>query len=80
MLFANGAVFGHVASGLAHEPDWGAVDGLGPAGANEDGIGGGHERITVAFSWGRTPFPWKAKALTQGAPFGFAQGKLRNTG
>jgi hypothetical protein len=42
VLFADGAVFGHVASGLAHEPDWGVGGGLGFAGANEGGVGGGH--------------------------------------
>jgi hypothetical protein len=35
---------------LTHEPDGGAVDVLGPAGANEDGIGRGHDWVTVAFS------------------------------
>ena len=49
MLLANGAVLGHVASGLAHEPDGSSIDGLGLAGANEDGIGRGHEPITLAF-------------------------------
>ena len=49
MLLANGAVLGHVASGLAHEPDRSALDGLGSAGANEDGIRCGHEPINVAF-------------------------------
>jgi hypothetical protein len=49
MLLANGAVLGHVASGLAHEPDGSAVDGLGFTGPNEERIGGGHEPITVAF-------------------------------
>jgi hypothetical protein len=48
VLLANRAILGHVASGLAHEPDGSAVDGLGFAGANEDGIGRGHEPITVA--------------------------------
>jgi hypothetical protein len=48
MLLANGAVLGHVASGLAHEPDGSAVARLGFAGANEDGIRGGHEPTTVA--------------------------------
>jgi len=43
MLLANGAVLGHVASGLAHEPDWRSLDGLGLRGANEDGIGRRHE-------------------------------------
>ena len=49
MLLANGAVLGHVASCLAHEPDGSAVDGLGLAGANEEGIGRRHELVTVAF-------------------------------
>ena len=49
MLLANGAVLGHVASGLAHEPDGSAIDGLGLAGANEERIGRGHELFTVAF-------------------------------
>jgi len=53
MLLADGAVLGHVASGLAHEPDGSAVDRLGLAGTNEDGIRGGHEPFTVAFSRGR---------------------------
>ena len=49
MLLADGAVLGHVASCLAHEPDRSAVDGLGLAGANEERIGRGHESFTVAF-------------------------------
>src|SRR5260370_38600531 len=49
MLLANGAVLGHVASSLAHEPDGSALDGLGFAGANEDGIGRRHEPTTLAF-------------------------------
>ena len=40
ILFADRAVLGHVTSGLAHEPDGRAVDGLRFAGANEVGIGG----------------------------------------
>ena len=53
MLLANGAVLGHVASSLAHEPDGSSLDGLGFAGANEDGIGRRHEPITLAFLKGR---------------------------
>src|SRR5580700_11189843 len=53
MLLANGAILGHVASSLAHEPDGSALDGLGFTGANEDGIGRRHEPITVAFLWSR---------------------------
>src|SRR6266478_6772664 len=49
MLLANGAVLGHVASSLAHEPDGSSLDGLGFAGANEDGSGRGHEPTTLAF-------------------------------
>jgi hypothetical protein len=45
MLLANGAVLGHVASGLAHEPDGSSIDGLGFAGANEDGIRRGHDWV-----------------------------------
>jgi len=45
MLLANGAILGHVASGLAHEPDGREVDGLRFTGANEAGIGGGHDWI-----------------------------------
>jgi hypothetical protein len=44
MLLANGAVFGHVASGLTHEPDGSVVDRLRFAGANEAGIGGRHDQ------------------------------------
>ena len=40
VLLADGAVLGHVASGLAHEPDGSAVDGLRFAGADEAGIWG----------------------------------------
>jgi hypothetical protein len=50
-LLANRAILGHVASGLAHEPDRSAVDGLGLTGANEKRIGRGHEPINVAFLW-----------------------------
>jgi len=49
MPFADGAILGHVSSGLAHEPHRGALDGLGFASANEDGLGCGHEATTVAF-------------------------------
>ena len=49
ILLADGAILGHVASGLAHEPDGRAVDGLSLAGANEEGIRGGHEPLNVAF-------------------------------
>jgi hypothetical protein len=52
MLLANRAVLGHVASGLAHEPDGSSLDRLGLAGVNEDGIGCGHDgmRRTDYFS------------------------------
>jgi hypothetical protein len=49
VLFANGAILGHVASCLAHKPNGSAVDRLGLAGANEEGIGRGHKPFTVAF-------------------------------
>ena len=48
MVLADGPVLGHVAAGLAHEPDGRAVDGLGLAGANEVGIWGRHEFLNVA--------------------------------
>ena len=59
MLLANGAILGHVASGLAHEPDGSALDGLGLAGANEEGIGGRHESMmtTLAFLRGEARAP-----------------------
>jgi hypothetical protein len=52
MLLANGAVLGHVASCLAHEPDGSVIDGLRLAGADEVGIGSRHEfdRWTDYFS------------------------------
>ena len=66
MLLADGAVLGHVASGLAHEPDRRAVDGLGFAGADEAGIGGRHEFLNVApFQGGRCDRDG-AKAITTG--------------
>ena len=40
VLLAEGAVFGHVAPGLTHEPDWCGVNRLAPAGFQE--TGGGH--------------------------------------
>ena len=40
VLLADRAILGHVASGLAHEPDGCAVDGLRLASANEAGIRG----------------------------------------
>ena len=49
VLLADCAVLRHVASGLAHEPDGGAVDGLGLAGANKVGIWGRHEVMNLAF-------------------------------
>ncbi len=42
MLLANGAVFGHVASGLAHEPDGSAVGSLRFTREDESGVGGRH--------------------------------------
>jgi hypothetical protein len=45
MLLANGAILGHVASGLAHEPDGSSLDGLGLASANEERIGRRHDSI-----------------------------------
>ena len=50
ILLADGAVLGHVASGLAHEPDGGPFDRLGLGGANEERIGGRHEPSNLAFS------------------------------
>ncbi len=35
VVAADGHVFGHIAAGLAEEPDGGAVDGLAEAGADE---------------------------------------------
>ena len=49
MLFPNGAVLGHVPSGLPHEPDGGAIDRLGPAGADKARIRSGHVSLNVAF-------------------------------
>ena len=48
MLLADRAVLRHVASSLAHEPDGSAVDALRFAGANEGGIGSGHELLNLA--------------------------------
>src|SRR5258708_935222 len=48
MLLANGAVLGHVAPSLAHEPDGSSLDGQGVAGENEDGNGRRHEQTTLA--------------------------------
>ena len=66
VLLADGAVLGHVASGLAHEPDGSAVDGLRLAGANEAGIWGRHELLNVAFlAWvGAAAGRDRARALT----------------
>ena len=49
MLLANGTILGHVAPGLAHEPDGSVIDRLRFASANEDGIGRGLGPITLAF-------------------------------
>jgi len=42
MAFAHGAVLGHIAASLAHEPDWDGVTRKGFAGANEEGVRCGH--------------------------------------
>ena len=59
MLLANGAILGHVASGLAHEPDGSVVDGLRLAGADEGRVRGRHDRYdgptTLAFLAGVCP-------------------------
>jgi len=49
MVLADGAVLGHVASGLAHEPDGGSFGGFGLRGANKQGFGSGHEPSNLAF-------------------------------
>ena len=56
VLLANRAVLRHVAPGLAHEPDGSAVDSLRFAGANEEGVGCGHEPITLALCGWRCVF------------------------
>lgn len=56
VLLADRAIFGHVASGLAHEPNRRALDRLRFAGANEDGIGRGHELMNVAFLRGNVRY------------------------
>src|SRR5208283_194171 len=50
ILLADGAVLRHVASGLAHEPDWGAFGGLSLDGANKERIWGRHETSNLASS------------------------------
>ena len=40
ILLADGAVLGHVASGLAHEPDRSAFGGLSLGGADKERVGG----------------------------------------
>ena len=35
VMLTHGHVFGHIAAGLAEEPDGGAIDGLAETGANE---------------------------------------------
>src|SRR5438270_6045929 len=49
MLLAHGAIFGHVAPGLAHEPDGSALYRLRLASANEVAVGCGHELMNLAF-------------------------------
>ena len=68
MLLANGAVLGHVASGLPHKPDGSALDRLRLTGANEERIGRRHESITVAFS-GELRGTEQASALVRGGRF-----------
>jgi multidrug efflux system membrane fusion protein len=50
VILADGAVFRHVASRLAHEPDWGAFGGLGLGGTNKERVWGGHESSNLASS------------------------------
>src|SRR5579864_6448652 len=50
ILFADGAVFGHVAARLTHEPDRRAINRLCLASLHESGFWGRHEHLTVAFS------------------------------
>jgi len=49
ILLAHGAVFGHVAPGLAHKPDGRTLDRLRFAGPYENGIRRRHELANVAF-------------------------------
>src|SRR5216683_573525 len=50
MLFADSAVFGHVASCLTHEPHRRTLSRHRFAGSHENGIRRGHELLNVAFS------------------------------
>src|SRR6266852_5355392 len=50
ILLANGAVLRHIASSLAHEPDWGPFGRLGLGGANKKRVWGGHELSNLASS------------------------------
>ena len=51
VLLADGAVFRHVASGLAHEPDGSAVDRLRFTSVDESGIGSGHGALSWSIRW-----------------------------
>ena len=66
VLFADRAVLGHVATGLAHEPDGCAIDRLRLAGANEVGIRGRHEFLNVAVFHGRRCDRGAARRLHHG--------------
>ncbi len=52
VVLADGHVLGHVAAGLAEEPDGGAIDGLTQAGADEATAGGAGRRRALGLECG----------------------------
>src|SRR5208282_326518 len=57
VLFADGAVLGHVASSLTHEPDWSPFGGLSLGGANEERVCGRHGPFNLTSSEQRRVYP-----------------------
>src|SRR5262249_41052690 len=49
MVLAYGSIFGHVAPGLAHEPNGRPLNRLSPAGTHENRIRRGHLSSNLAF-------------------------------
>src|SRR5262249_46313961 len=67
MIFADRAILGHIAAGLAHQPDRSGVHGFTTAGADKTGVGSRHcvsgKMLSQSYPTG-SEFARKARQIT----------------